>query len=72
MGFNVRKQPFDDVNLRHAIAMLIDKDFIISRILQGYGVKMNSVVPPGNRLWYYPDVPKYADGADREERIKGL
>ena len=70
MGFNVRKQPFDDVNLRHAIATLIDKDFIISRILQGYGVKMNSVVPPGNRLWYYPDVPKYADGADREERIK--
>lgn len=70
MGFNVRKQPFDDVNLRRAIATLIDKDFIISRILQGYGVKMNSVIPPGNRLWHYPHVPKYADGADREERIK--
>jgi len=70
MGFNVRKQPFDDVNLRRAIATLIDKDFIISRILQGHGVKMNSVVPPGNQYWCCSDVPKYADGADRKKRIK--
>ena len=70
MGFNVRKKPFDDVNLRRAIATLIDKGFIISRILQGYGVKMNSVVPPGNQFWFCPDVPKYSDGTDRKERIK--
>lgn len=70
MGFNVRKKPFNDVNLRRAIATLIDKDFIISRILQGYGIKMDSVVPPGNQFWFCPDVPKYSDGANRKERIK--
>jgi len=27
LGFNVRKPPFNDVHLRHAVATLIDKDF---------------------------------------------
>ena len=70
MGFNVRTPPFDDVNLRRAVATLIDKDFIISRILQGYGEKMKSVVPSGNRFWYNKDVPEYAEGLSRKERIK--
>jgi len=70
MGFNVRKPPFSDANLRRAIATLIDKDFVISRILQGYGIKMRSVVPPGNVFWYCPEVPVYGAGLKREERIK--
>jgi ABC-type transport system substrate-binding protein len=70
MGFNVRKAPFGDVNLRHSIATLIDKDFIVSRILQGSGIKMRSIVPPGNRFWHCPDVPLYGGGMTREERIR--
>jgi ABC-type transport system substrate-binding protein len=70
MGFNVRKPPFNDPNLRRAIATLVDEDFIIKRILQGYGVKMHSIVPPGNAFWYCPEVPKYGEGLDREARIK--
>jgi len=70
MGFNVRKPPFNDPNLRRAIATLVDEDFIIKRILQGYGVKMHSIVPSGNAFWYCPDVPKYGEGLDREGRIK--
>ena len=70
MGFNVRKPPFDDVNLRQAVATLIDKDFIISRILQGYGEKMRSVVPTGNRFWHFKGVSGYGEGLSRKERIK--
>ena len=70
MGFNVRKPPFSDANLRRAVAMLIDKDFIVSRILQGYGIKMWSMVPPGNRFWYCRDVARYGEGLRKEERIK--
>lgn len=70
MGFNVRKPPFNDVNFRRAVATLIDKDFIISRILQGHGVKMDSIVPPGNRFWHCPDLPRYGEGLSREERVK--
>lgn len=70
LGFNVRKPPFNDVNLRRAIATLIDKDFIITRILQGHGIKMKSIVPPGNRFYHYSDLPTYGDGFSREDRIK--
>jgi ABC-type transport system substrate-binding protein len=70
MGFNLRRTPFDDDDLRRAIAYLIDKDFIVSRILQGQGTKMFSVVPAENRLWYCTDLPHYGDGLSRESRIK--
>jgi len=71
MGFNVRRPPFNDANLRRAVATLIDKDFIISRILQGHGIKMRSIVPPGNRFWHCADLPTYGEGLTREERTKG-
>jgi ABC-type transport system substrate-binding protein len=70
MGFNVRKKPFDDIALRQAVATLIDKDFIIERILGGDGIKMHSYVPPGNEFWYCPDVPRYGDGLSRQERVR--
>ncbi|MBW2001172.1 MAG: ABC transporter substrate-binding protein, partial [Deltaproteobacteria bacterium] len=70
LGFNVRKPPFNDIHLRHAVAILIDKDFIITRILQGLGSKMSSIVPPGNRFWHCPDMPQYGEGLSQKERIK--
>jgi ABC-type transport system substrate-binding protein len=69
-GFNVRKPPFNDINLRQAIATLIDKDFIISRILQGQGAAMYSVIPPGNKLWSCPDLPRYGEGLSKEDRVR--
>jgi peptide/nickel transport system substrate-binding protein len=70
MGFNLRRPPFDDAALRQAAAYLIDKDFIVSRILQGHGTKMFSVVPAENRFWYATGLPHYGDGLSRESRIK--
>ncbi len=71
LGFNVRKPPFDDVALRRAIAFLIDRNFIMLRVLQGYGTMMTSIVPPGNTFWHCPDVPEYADRVLlRGERIQ--
>jgi ABC-type transport system substrate-binding protein len=69
-GFNVRRPPFNDVNLRRAIATLIDKDFILSRIVQGHGTRMNSVIPPGNKFWLCTDLPLYGEGLTRDNRIK--
>ncbi len=70
IGFNLRRPPFDDQALRRAVAYLIDKDFITSRILQGQGTKMFSVVPAENRFWYANDLPRYGDGLSREGRMK--
>jgi ABC-type transport system substrate-binding protein len=71
LGFNVRKEPFDNISLRRAIAFLIDRNFIMLRVLQGYGTMMTSIVPPGNTFWHCPDVPEYADKVLlRGERIQ--
>jgi ABC-type transport system substrate-binding protein len=69
-GFNLRKLPFSDVNLRRAIATLIDKDFIITRIVQGHAKRMDSVIPPGNKFWLCADLPRYGAGLTRVERVK--
>jgi ABC-type transport system substrate-binding protein len=71
LGFNVRRAPFDNVALRRAIAFLIDRNFIMLRVLQGYGTMMTSIVPPGNAFWHCPDEPEYADEVMlRGERIQ--
>ena len=69
-GFNLRKPPFSDVNLRWAVAILIDKEFIITRIVQGRATRMDSVIPPANKFWLCTDLPRYGEGLTREERIK--
>jgi peptide/nickel transport system substrate-binding protein len=70
LGFNLRRKPFNDVNFRHAVATLIDKDFVVRRILQGYAEKMHSIVPPGNTFWHFSYVPRYGESLNREKRIR--
>ena len=70
MGFNVRKKPFNDTSFRKAIALSIDKPFIIKRIIQGYAALSNSIIPSGNSFWYDPNVPTYGETLSREERIR--
>lgn len=70
LGFNLRKPPFDDQALRQAVATIIDKDFIVKRILQGYGEVLYSVIPPGNTFYYNPDLPKYGHGLTFDQRMK--
>ena len=70
MGFNTRRPPFDDPILRRAVAILVDKDFIVQRILQGQGHKMTSIIPPGNTSWFNPQVTTYGNGLTRRQRIQ--
>ena len=70
VGFNVRKKPFNDVYFRKAVALLTDKSFIIKKIIQGYALRANSIVPSSNVFWYNPNVPIYGEGLSREDRIR--
>ncbi len=66
---NIAKPPFDDLKLRQALVYLVDKEFIVSRVLQGYGGAAHSVVMPAAGLWYNPNVNKFGSGMSKEERI---
>jgi len=70
MGFNLRRPPFNAAVLRKAVALLIDKAFIISRILQGNGVVMDSVVPAGNKTYHCPSKKEKEKTLSHEERIR--
>jgi ABC-type transport system substrate-binding protein len=70
MGFNLRRPPFDDIALRKAVAILIDRSFIVKRILQGNGGAMVTVVPPGNAFWHNANVTSPGAGLSRADRIR--
>lgn len=70
MAFNVRKPPFSDKAFRQAVAYLVDKDFIVTRVLQNEGQRMDNIIPPGNTFWYNPDTPQFGKGMKRNARIK--
>jgi dipeptide transport system substrate-binding protein len=53
MSMNTQRKPFDDVRVRRAINMAVDKQSIIEAVYQGAGVVAKNPVPP--TLWSYND-----------------
>ena len=69
LGFNFRKAPMDNKAFRHAVATLIDKEFLVDTVLQGVAIPIYATVPEGNGAWHNPDVPLIGKGLSRAERI---
>lgn len=53
MGFNLRREPFNDPVFRTALDVLIDKKFLTDEILKATVVSTDSIVPPDNHFWHY-------------------
>jgi ABC-type transport system substrate-binding protein len=70
LAFNLRKAPTSDPAFRQALAHLIDKDFIIKRVLHSLGKRIDTVIPPGNTLYFNPNTPTYGKGMDRGRRTQ--
>ncbi len=47
LGFNQTKAPFDNVSVRQAFALAIDKDVIANQILNGAASPTDRILPPG-------------------------
>lgn len=58
LGFNLKKAPFNDVNVRQAINYAIDKDEVIKGVLLGLGEPIASPYKPGTR-WNNPNLQPY-------------
>ncbi|HTD86994.1 MAG TPA: peptide ABC transporter substrate-binding protein [Candidatus Binatia bacterium] len=53
--FNVRRKPFDDVRVRKALSLVINKRRIIDRILRGQERIARSMTPPGTANYDPPE-----------------
>ena len=71
---NTLKAPFTDVRIRHALSMVIDREFIADEIWGQTMLPAYSFVPPGINNYREPPVLDYRDESpiDREEKAKAL
>ncbi|MEN3043698.1 MAG: TonB family protein [Candidatus Hydrothermales bacterium] len=51
VGWNTKRKPFDNIELRSKISGLINVDDIIKSVFKGYGLKAKSIIPPS--IWAY-------------------
>ena len=47
IGFNVEQPPFDDLNVRQALSMVINKELIAEEVLVGLVSPAEGILPPG-------------------------
>jgi oligopeptide transport system substrate-binding protein len=53
--FNVKRKPFDDVRVRKALALALDKEDIVTKITRAGEVVANTLVPPGSAGYTPPE-----------------
>ncbi len=70
LSYNMRMEPFGypdgnpangdtGANFRQAVAYLIDRDTIVSNLLQNYGIVADGPVSPSLARWYNSSLPAY-------------
>jgi oligopeptide transport system substrate-binding protein len=69
--FKFKKPPFDNIKLRNAISMVIDRDYLAEKAWSGAMIPAYSMVPPG-LTGYTPQMAEFAkmDQLDREDAAK--
>jgi len=71
---NTKKPPFDDVRVRQALSMVIDREFLAEQIWGGTMIPGYSLVPPGVANYGEPAMMAWKDVSpiEREDKAKAL
>ena len=66
--FNTRKPPFDDVRVRQALSMAIDRETIVDKVMKTGEIAAYSFVPPGTGNYITPSYAPWK-GKPYKERV---
>jgi oligopeptide transport system substrate-binding protein len=74
LSFNTKKPPFDDVRVRNALSMVVDREFLADKIWGGAMLPGDSLVPPGIDNYGPPVFPEFHDLSpiEAEDKAKEL
>ncbi len=64
MSYNFRKGAMMDVNFRRAVAYCVDKQYIVDRLMGGYGIKGSVPISVTNTYYVNSTVPAWIAGGD--------
>ncbi len=59
LAFNTSKKPYDDIRVRRAVDMAINKKAIVDAVYLGFGIPAKNPIPPS--MWSYNDAVKDYD-----------
>lgn len=69
IGFNNTIKPFDDVRVRKAIAMAIDRQRIVDQYYPGGSLVADNFVPPSFKPGYSPDIKWYDYNPEEAKKL---
>ncbi len=69
IGFNVNKPPFDDVKIRQAFNLALDKRRMVKLIFQDTVPVANGIVPPNMPGYQNPDLSDYEFDPERARQL---
>ena len=67
LGWNNQRPPFDDAAVRRAMTLAIDRQELIDALLEGYGTRATSPIPPWHP--YHPEVDPLPYDPDRARSL---
>ncbi|MEN3045467.1 MAG: TonB family protein [Candidatus Hydrothermales bacterium] len=70
VGWNLKRKPFDNIDLRSKISGFINVDDVINDVFKGYGTKARSIIPPS--IWAYDSNLIELKGASIDELVSTL
>ncbi len=70
IGFNLRRPPFDDLQVRRALAHTLDHDTVVEAVLGGFGEPGQAVIAPSNEFWHNPEWEKWFREDYRFDRLE--